>query len=186
MATNNRTYIDAMLSWAGCSNDTVAQCHLGPRGVLRRTTFEASSEYATKTFSAGAIAALIDAIDERQANAVLGRGSILLDAYGGAINRVPAAATAFVHRNELFSLQQIAEWKPDAPASTVTANRKWLSDLRLAIRPAVSGRAYQNYIDPDLTGWAAAYYGASYHRLRTIKRKYDPTNFFRFAQSIRP
>lgn len=31
-----------------------------------------------------------------------------------------------------------------------------------------------------------AYGAAKYERLKTIKRKYDPTNFFRLNQNIRP
>jgi FAD/FMN-containing dehydrogenase len=184
VTTKTRGYLDAALFWAGCSGETVGQCHLSPRGTLRRSTFAAHSNYADRPLSPAAIGTLVSAIDVRQSTPTLGRGSILLDPYGGAINRTQKGATAFVHRSQLFSLQELAFWAPGASSSVVAANRKWLADLGAAIRPAVSAEAYQNYIDPDLAGWGTAYYGSNYARLRAVKRRYDPTNAFHFAQSI--
>jgi FAD/FMN-containing dehydrogenase len=44
-----------------------------------------------------------------------------------------------------------------------------------------------NYLDDDERGDAvAAAYGANYRRLQRIKAKYDPNNFFRMNQNIRP
>ena len=186
VTTHTRTGIEAALFWAGCSGETVGQCHTSPRGTLSRSTFLAKSDFVAKPLSAAAITTMTRAIDARQANPALGRGALLMDSYGGAINRVPRSATAFVHRDQLFAIQYTAPLPPGAPAARVAANTQWLNGLHAALRTAVSGQAYQNYIDPSLANWAAAYYGSNLPRLRKVKKAYDPANVFRFAQSIPP
>jgi len=106
-------------------------------------------------------------------------GALLIDSYGGALNRVAPAATAFVHRNVLSSIQYFAAGDP-------TSARAWVNSSRASLKPAVTGAAYVNYIDPALANWQQAYYGSNLARLRTVKHKYDPHNLFHFAQSIRP
>ena len=179
--------LNTMLYEAGCSGKTVGQCHLptqDPQGQLLRDTSGVKSDYYTSALSRQGINNLVNAITARHAASNLGNGGIGMDAYGGAINRVASDATAFAHRNALFSAQYSASWNANDSAAVVAANRSWLSDTWKAMRPFVSGGSYQNYVDADLPDWQHAYYGANLDRLRRVKTMYDPTNFFHFAQSI--
>ena len=109
---------------------------------------------------------------------------LILDSYGGAINQIPERETAFVHRNEQFSVQYLAYWNVgDEEGEWI--NREWISHFYQEMRPYVSGYSYQNYVDKDLKNWLHAYYGANGKRLKEIKSLYDQDNFFRFDQSIK-
>jgi FAD/FMN-containing dehydrogenase len=173
-------YLDAMLLWAGCSD--ALHCRLGD-GV-GRSPFAAKSDYVNGLLSPAGIAALVQAVEARAATPA--GGSVLFDAYGGAINRVPKASTAFVHRDASYSLQYVAGWSPASGDTGAEAATSWLRSAYAAMRPHVSGLAYQNYIDRELPHWGLAYYGSNYARLRRVKHQYDPHNVFRFAQSIVP
>jgi FAD/FMN-containing dehydrogenase len=165
-------WLDLQLRWAGCLGETTAGCRVPPRDP-----FGARSDYVAGPLRPDEVASLLHAGERRQGAS----GAILLDSYGGAINRVPAAATAFVHRDALFSIQYLAYWGASGGAAAAMA---WLRATHGAMRPHVSGLAYQNYIDPDLTGWRRAYYGANAARLADVARRYDPDGVFRFRQSI--
>jgi hypothetical protein len=43
---------------------------------------------------------------------------------------------------------------------------------------------FPNFADPDLAGWARAYYGPSYQRLLSVKARYDPDSVFGARQSL--
>ncbi|MEU9454632.1 FAD-binding oxidoreductase [Streptomyces sp. NPDC048277] len=106
-------------------------------------------------------------------------------ALGGEINQVPPDATAFVHRNDLFVFAAETSWTDYDLPSVAEANLHWLQQFYDDI---FSGKApegaYQNFPDPTLRDWRQAYYGANYPRLVDVKRTYDPTGFFDYAQAI--
>lgn len=99
---------------------------------------------------------------------------------GGKISKLPADATAFVHRTGRFIPELKAIWeKPEQARATV----EWAFHFFRELAPHFSGN-YVNYIDPLLADWAHQYYGANYARLCTIKAKVDPLNQFSFQQSV--
>jgi FAD/FMN-containing dehydrogenase len=55
------------------------------------------------------------------------------------------------------------------------------------MQPFIGSGRYVNYLDADESGDpVAAAYGPNYVRLRQVKTKYDPANFFRHNQNIKP
>jgi FAD/FMN-containing dehydrogenase len=169
-----RPYLTAVQYWAGCG--PLSACRLKPFGKLSRATFAAKSDYVRRPLPPAAASAIVSALERAP-----GHGTLLLDSYGGALNRIPKGATAFVHRDMLCSLQYLAYWRAPGQAAASIA---WLRAFSSAMRPYVSGQAYVNYIDPDLVGRLQAYYGSNLRRLVSIKRHHDPDNVFRFRQSI--
>jgi FAD/FMN-containing dehydrogenase len=185
LTTGMSSYLSAQLRWAGCLGLTVAQCHLAgetPGGVLARARFAGKSDYVDEPLSPAAVRTIASWI-ERAQRGTFGSGALLFDSYGGALNRPRPDATAFVHRNALCSAQYLAYWAAPSRAADALA---WIRAFHGAMRPHVSGFAYQNYIDRDLVTWAHAYYGANYPRLRAVKRAVDPERLFRFAQGVQP
>lgn len=163
-------------------------------GKLPRLAFDAKSDVAFQPWPDAGFATLIEWMEKRQRDSVLTPaprfsdtndiGKVLIEACDGAVNELAPDATAFVHRGTTrFVSQYQARWRPGGPED---ANLDWANGLYAAVAPYRSGMAYQDYIDPRLSDWEHAYYGANFARLRRVKSEYDPDDFFRFARSIPP
>lgn len=166
-------YFTLQLLLAGCSDVSYIACHTAgtrPGGTQEREAFNAKSDYVTRPLSAAGRGTVIRAIENLDRSG--GAAALLFDSYGGAINRVAPDATAFVHRNALFSIQYF------------NGGLAWLRQTYAAMRRYVSGQAYQNYIDADLKTWRQAYYGANYPKLLAIRKRVDPEHRFNFPQAI--
>jgi FAD/FMN-containing dehydrogenase len=166
LTTGTSNYLALQRRWAGCADGGLAACH-----DYNRTVFDASSVYVSHKLSAKARRDIVAATSTG--------ATLILDAYGGAINRVAPRDTAFVHRHVRFSVQILSY------ASLGTA-RDRVRRARRLIAPHGNGQAYQNYSDLDLSHARRAYYGANLARLVSIKTAVDPADRFRPAQGIRP
>jgi FAD binding domain/Berberine and berberine like len=94
--------------------------------------------------------------------------------WGGAYNRVPADATAFPHREELFLLEHSVVVPAGFDTAATGAARAWLSDSWALVHPSGSGGVYGNFPDMDLPDEDRAYWGRNLERVRRVKEKYDP------------
>lgn len=130
--------------------------------------------------SDGAIATMIECF----ARCPTPMGQFLVEHIHGAAVRVNTNDTAFPHRQEGYNFSILAQW---TQASDTSRCVSWARDTYEKMRPFFASGRYVNYLDDDETGDpVAAAYGPNYRRLQRIKAKYDPTNFFRMNQNIRP
>ena len=81
-----RSYMDAQEMWAGCGG-TLAECHLPPQESRARRPSRRKSSFANTPLTSAGIDAMLHQIEARITTGT-GSGIILLDSYGGAINRV--------------------------------------------------------------------------------------------------
>lgn len=189
-ATELRTILDPLLTIAQpVREEIVDRTFWEAKGTLVHATeaddFAMRTSYLGGPMSGEGIETILSWVDQWPGSSSGDGGGIGLFSWGGAINRVPADATAFLHRDTLFLLSMDTAWTRDDPAELVSANLRWLNGMYEAMRPYVSSSSYQNFVDPALADWPQAYYGANYPRLVEVKRRYDPDDVFHFDQSIR-
>lgn len=101
------------------------------------------------------------------------------EAFGG---KVADNQTAFFPRNAFGWWYQAYYWQYEDETNQILALSR---DFYASIRKEVSKYCYANAVDYDLGEcYLRAYYGDHVERLIDIKNQYDPTNLFRWRQSI--
>jgi len=110
--------------------------------------------------------------------------SILLEHFHGAATRVDPTATAFPHRRPGYNFAIISQWLNPSINDACIA---WSRGTYDAMSPHFGEGRYSNYMGAEEGADATrAAYGPNLARLVELKRKYDPTNFFRMNQNIEP
>ncbi|ANZ15227.1 FAD-binding oxidoreductase [Streptomyces noursei] len=125
--------------------------------------------------------------------------NVLLTSYGGRINAVDPAATAAPHRGAAFKMLWQAFWNDPADDDLYIG---WARDCYREVYADTGGvpvpgdvtdGCYVNYPDIDLgdprfntssVPWHDLYYKENYPRLQQVKKRWDPRNVFRHAQSV--
>lgn len=108
---------------------------------------------------------------------------LVLQHVGGAIARIPANATPYANRDALYDCFPVAIW--DNPAED-KQHIGWARELWDAMRVFSTGGVYANNLGEEGAERIEAAFGENYARLLALKQKYDPTNFFRLNQNIKP
>lgn len=101
----------------------------------------------------------------------------------GAVHDLAPDATAFGHRDAKYAVVIAGMW-PD-PAQN-EANIRWVRDYYKALAPYSEEGGYINFAAADDANRVQANFGRNYGRLREVKAKYDPENFFHNNQNIMP
>ncbi len=102
----------------------------------------------------------------------------------GVVNKVDSTATPWAYRDANYAEVIIGVDPDSANDEKIT---KWCKEYWNAAHPYSSGGAYLNFeMSEDGNDRVKKSYGKNYERLSAIKKKYDPDNFFRVNQNIKP
>jgi FAD/FMN-containing dehydrogenase len=101
----------------------------------------------------------------------------------GAAHRVGRNDTAFSYRDANFAFVAAGIAQDPADKDAITG---WCKHYFDAVHPYSAGGAYVNFMMEEGQDRVKASFRDNYARLATIKKKYDPSNFFRVNQNIRP
>ena len=128
--------------------------------------------------------AAIDTIVDFAARMQSPYSKVLLSHLQGAISRVGHDETAYIHRTAPFLLNINAMWTdPHESAEHIG----WARDFWTAMQPFSAGGVYVNFLSNEGEERVrTAYDPKTYERLVALKNKYDPMNFFRLNQNIKP
>ena len=101
----------------------------------------------------------------------------------GAVHDVAPEETAWNWRNARWSMVIAGV---DTDPNKAGALRTWARDYWQDLHPFNLDAGYINFMMDEGEDRIRATYGDNYDRLAAIKKKYDPTNFFRVNQNIKP
>jgi len=110
---------------------------------------------------------------------------VIIRHLGGAIARIGENETAYHNRKAQYMVSIDGAWTD--PIET-ERNIEWIRNFWEALNIHSDGGVYLNFPgleEKDRDIWKKSH-GSNFNRLKAVKQKYDPTNFFRVNQNINP
>ena len=101
----------------------------------------------------------------------------------GAPSRIGNEETPWAYRDAKYAGVIIGVSPDPKDANAIT---DWCKNYWEALHPYSSGGAYSNFMMDEGQDRVKASYKNNYDRLSKIKKQYDPNNFFKVNQNIRP
>ncbi|KAH7835285.1 hypothetical protein Vadar_024694 [Vaccinium darrowii] len=194
------SWIESVVYFSGLGKGSTVS-DLKDRYFRDKKYFKAKSDYVRTPISLDGIKAALDILEEEP------KGYVILDPYGGVMEKISSKSIAFPHRQgNLFTIQYLVEWKEEEDnAKNKDWYMDWIRRFYDLMAPFVSWgprAAYINYMDLDLgvidsvstdndevemaRVWGEKYFLENYDRLVRAKTLIDPDNVFRHQQGIPP
>jgi FAD/FMN-containing dehydrogenase len=107
----------------------------------------------------------------------------LMVPWGGAVGRALPEDTPMAQRDAQWVSHPFAMWEL---AEDDEMHIGWARAVSGEMKQFTSGGVYLNFIGDEGDDRIRAAYGANYERIARVKRDYDPDNFFRGNQNIKP
>ena len=185
LKTKEMTWIDSAVAFSGLGNGKapVDMMDIDSIEANGRYYFKLNSLYVTEANPLPG-SAFQDMLDWVQNNT---DGFVEFGLLGsnGQVSKVNPADTAYDFRNAIYSLQYGNVWlDPNLSDDLIFQTQLLTSKLNTYYNTKTPPRVI-NYLDVQ-TPSMAGYYGTNLPRLRSIKAKYDPLNFFSWPLSIPP
>lgn len=203
------SWIESVVFFSGLPEGSSAS-DLADRVLHKKNYFKAKSDYVRRPMPIDELIRAVDLLSKQP------KAYVILDPYGGAMDRIGSADLPFPHRKgNIHGIQYLIEWTADDDGHR-EEYMDWLRrfyDLMGAYVPNSPRTAYINYLDLDLgtnnwsglridgggggggcpnpeveaaRAWGERYFLGNYDRLVHAKTTIDPENIFRNAQSIPP
>jgi hypothetical protein len=141
--------------------------------------------YWKTEFLAGLDDGLLAAARELFAGCPVPAGEIGILHLEGALNERAGDDGAVGNRDARYVVGVKGMWPPGDPDGD--RFRGWIGDAWAGLRPFSTGATYVNFQAADEgDDRVRATYGANYHHLAEVKRRWDPGNLFRANRNVAP
>ncbi len=153
-----------------------SELYAGPEQQAR---FATGANFFADSLDAAAAEAMLEQLPKSTAP----MGAVQLRVLGGALARVPNDATAFAHRDRGLFVNVAAMYLDAGEKDT---HDDWVNGVADSLGRDGAG-GYVGFLgEEDEATVRAAYPGATWDRLRALKRRYDPDNLFHLNHNIPP